>query len=525
MKNFVFGITIAGLLGAVIYFKSAKDESFGSAGREPASVQVNMDQQKAMDEITALVKGIRSKDDVAPVLQKVIQLAGDEKNKNFPGVQTYAAIAQILPEFEGFFYRMRGIVEKTDWLHIQALYDLRSFAYTDYMYGPHVKAIFNYLTEPVAQPKFAKPADLQDFLLNRIAPKLEQLTQLSALADNLPPEVFQVQMDRSIMVGEGEGLRFIDPSEQQKLFIKPYHYSMRFILERYLGAIYYLSALDLDEYTNVVGGVIRQTAINMVRPGDYAKGVTPMMVVDSIKRTNSFLTWRKSIMMSGQPVTAQQLLDKAYAHASLGARYERAAYVCGITVPLMMAYGRQFNANPGECAAFPNEAEAENYYVPRGKNFLLNPNHMLIGFRTKYHEVMERARVFQSADQNQPTTITSDVTGRSITVNVRALFKDTFVPRNAMATSFAFPDQASRQIKSLNGALAWNYDSGKPIAYSDYTFAGFLPQQSADMKDFSKTMATLVYTKSIAPFSVFIPMPSPVEFHPSIRSKLSLDIE
>ncbi|MGZ3746509.1 MAG: hypothetical protein ACXWRE_04100 [Pseudobdellovibrionaceae bacterium] len=519
MKKFIAFIAVVACFGIAIYF--AKNDTSSSkvelASREPADVGV-AGQQQMLDKMNQIILSIQNRKQVVAAAQQIVQMAQDAQAKNFPGVQLYAAFASLVPDLEGIIYRCRAFIETSDWLHMSWLFGLRDFSYNDYLYGPHVKALFDFITYPSrkAGPEFKKFSDLQDFALGTLAPKLEKVIAVAAEMEKLPSANFEFQFDRTILVGQGNNLRFLDPEEAKKLFIKPYHYTMTFLLQRTLASIYYIGAMDLDELPVVFNRVIRETTINTVRGdlrmGDPAKGVTPKMVYNVFHGTKSFLGWRKQITIANKNVTAQSLLDRSFYFGATSAYYQLAGYVCGIKYP----YARSHSQMPEidrkkDCMTFDQEGNPESYFVANGSKFLFNPNHMILNFKKKYHAFHDRARVYAGSQNNQYTDVYSDVTGQTVRVNVKPFFSTNVSQRDFLPTGYS-PESASSPVPEL-GVKAWNYDHGKPTQFKDYTFGGFFDRSQVNSTEsLYHAMSTVLYTEAIEPFALWIRVPSTARF-------------
>lgn len=479
------------------------------------------DQQQILSDLNAAILSMKKKEDVLPTVKKIVAAAAADEKKVYPGVQLYAAVASLVPDLEGIFYRCREFVETSDWLHMSWLFGLRDFAYNDYLYGPHVSALFDFLTYPShrAGKPFKSVSELQDYILNRIAPKVELALAEAAKLEKLPAENFEFWFDRTVFVGEGNGIRFLDPSEAKKLFIKPNFFTMEFLMQRALATMYYVSAMDLDELPIVFNRVIRLTTINTVardlRIGNPAKGVTPLMTYEVIKGTKSFLKWRQQINYKGKPATAQQLLDKAFEMADRSAYYQLGSYVCGLKYPMMRSQGQAWNFDfTKDCMQFDGGSwNSQSYFVTGATTYLFNPNSMVLDFNDKYNMFKQRASVYAAARENRYASVLSSVTGESVRLNVRALFQQKTSQRDFLPTDYSSRNQVSQSVSDLPGVQAWNYQHGRPIAFNDYSFGGFFdPSEVKDIGSLYHAMSTVLYTPAIAPFALWIRVPSTARF-------------
>lgn len=479
-------------------------------------------------------------DDVREAVKRILEIAKGAPEE--PGTQLMAAIARVVPHLEGIIWRCRAFIEPSDWMHMTALFNLRSFAYNDYLYGPHIKALFNYLTYPTTRfTPFDDVSDLQDYLLKTVAPDLDDsFKRLEKLLTNpnLSQEKFQFDFDRTVLVGSRFGLKLIDDSkedgEKYKHFIKPYFYTAAFLLERLLMTIYYSATLELDDFPELVNHVIMATTINTVkekvsvknkvgqvvsklfRVGDPAKGITPEIIYMEMKKMPNLFTFRKDVQV-------QDLLNNAYRHGRSAAEYQLAAYACGITYH----YTNGGNTPPkGKCMD-QNLTKKGFRFIADGNSYLFDPNRMQQGFKRKYNAFKQRARAYKESEEQKFSSITSDVHGRTLKVNLRAFFDEkrsprSFFPLTPNPKGFMLTGDASEAVPDMKNTVAWHYDHGKPIAFNDYTFNGFFKDpQPHDAMGLYQNMTLLMYTPSIAPFAAFIRIPSPVQFVTSLQDLIS----
>lgn len=506
----------AGFFFAYKNFKPVPSEG----SREPASSAAGgQEQQQIIDRMNAKIIGLQNRTQVKAVALEVMNIASEVKDKKYPAVEMYAAVASLVPSLEGIVYRCRLFIEKTDWLHASILFGFRDFKYNNYLYGSHVDALFDYLTYPSesAGKPFKTISELQDYLLFNLAPRLEAVLKVATELEAQPSENFEFQFDRTLLVGQKNDLRFIDPSEVKKTFIKPYFFTLEFLAQRALATIYYVAAIDLDELPIVFNRVLKKTTLNNfvgnLRIGEPVKGVTPQMTYETIKETKSFLKWRQRIALKDQNIQVQDLLDRAFYYGQVSASMQLAAYVCGLKYPYQRSHGQimQIQNKYSECVSLDQLGSTSSYFITEGDKYLFNPNSMILNVKKKYNMFRDRARAYQESSQGRFATITSDVTGQSVQVNVKAFFNSKVSPRDLLPAGYVNVKAASPS--TLAGVDAWNYDHGKPLLFNDYTFGGFFNSaQVSNSESLYKAMSTVLYTDALAPFAIFVRVPSTVRY-------------
>ena len=106
------------------------------------------------------------------------------------------------PELKGVLWRLRGIVEDTEIVHVAALSRLRAFYHLEFAYGSHIKAIFRYLTDPVeGRTQFHKISEVQDYAYNKVRPILSKYLTMAVRSLEAEAVNHNFMLDRSILIG------------------------------------------------------------------------------------------------------------------------------------------------------------------------------------------------------------------------------------------------------------------------------------------------------------------------------------
>jgi hypothetical protein len=547
-KKIVGVVALVAVMGVAIYAAKGRQPGFE---RDPAGALIsggNPQQNRVMEDIVDLVvgsetkgyAGIKSKADVQPVLDQVKRIVG--QNSQYPMVKVAGGIVKLIELHEGILWRLRHVVEGSDWIHASVLFRLRSTYYNNYLWGPHLTAIMDYIAEPTStagREPWEKASEAQNWLLGNVVTELEsQVTELDKIMKDAKPKDVEFDFLRRILVGSApeRGLTLID-KEDNRIFIKPYLYTLKFLMERAMMGLIYVSAINLDDLPQVSTTIMARTEINFARgkvrdiksylrsrndDDRPPKGITPKLVFDALASYPRFLTWRMDIpAAAGSPQgreKTKELLEWAYRLGRSSAENQLRGYVCGIKYHLH----RSPNLSDAECMTKPS---APREFIPRGERFVYNPNLMVDDLEKKFNAFSQRVAVY-SSPANDYATVTSDVTGQTLRLNVRKFFDVALPPRAFIPTGFNNPGAASdTDVTSRFGReYKWNYLHGLPNQYSkwvaapngtgrhtavDYTLNGVF-QQGSSFDGFLRNMTTLLYTDSVAPFAAFIRFPSTV---------------
>jgi len=229
--------------------------------------------------------------------------------------------------------------------------------------------------------------------------------------------------------------------------------------------------------------------------------------------------------------TANQKLQKSFDHFALAAQSDLEGYVCSIKYPEMIIQGEEipadYNCKDLERDMLERDVsqefvrigfQEEEHFVVKGKYFLLDPNQLLLNHKVKFNELSERARLYRESKNGEAVILASDVTGKKISINVRAAFKyqeslqkyfpTTFDDIDMMSARGGFDIRGVGQWVTPEGPgtkrreWAWNYTYGRPRTWRPdaVTFGGFLPD--ATNANIYELMYTMKLTNALRPFSL-----------------------
>ena len=433
MKDFKIIFACFGFLVGVFSFQLYQKVNFISLER-PNSTSTrtiaSSDEglQKEIDSIRDRIIALRTNEDIDSFINYMIT----EKSKSkYPAVQMFVEFARPIPILKGIVWKLRGVVEKTDIAHTVALYYIRQFHHLRYIYGPHVTALLHYLTDPPAdRKKYESISALQDDLL-KFSSILERGVSLAEQGLKMDADKFHFNFDRAIFVGidEANGKRFLDPDETEKVFIKPYLHYIISGLSRLIGGINYIAMYNLNDVPNIMKKILKKSAINHIT-GRFKIGShdVPQIVtraeirvqIDKFKRTFLKARFDKN--------KVQEHLDKSFTYLAKAAQADLNGYICSIKYSKMITTDQDIPKDYN-CSDFEEEMstpggfEEEEHFVVKGKNFLVDPNQLLLNHKRKFNELKQRNQLYKGSSDGSDVTIISDVTGKEIVMNVKAAFK------------------------------------------------------------------------------------------------------
>lgn len=474
-------------------------------------------QQVVIDDFTSKILAMKSKDDVNKTVKYI-----EEVSKNYPqfvGVQLFNASFQMLPVFKGIIWRLRGVVEDTDITHSMVLSYLRFFYSSQYVYGPHVMALFHYFADPEpTSNQFRKISDLQNFLYKDVRPYLVQYLVEAQKSLSQNAEFHHFSLDRRIYIGADEDKRFFDEVEAKKEYIKPYTSYVISGLARTIGSIDYFYSYNFDDMPKIMQAVLRKSAINSIlgrfklRPGkreswedrSLPKIMSKKEIFDIVDNYKKFGTLRF------EEAESQKYLNESYSMFALASEHDLKGYVCSIQYPsTMMSGGVLEDSYKCDWSFMEDESfQEEEYFVVGGSKFLVDPNLLLINHRQDFHELHDRYRIYHPVSEDGIVSITSDATGQVVRIMAQGAFKAQKDLKNFLPVEFSTNYKSDTvTVKNdvgaynKNGQWEWNYDYGRPTKWrSQYvTFGGLFPDLTND--NAYDIMASVRLTRSLRPFS------------------------
>jgi len=511
-------IFIAGALTVHLYHK-ANYAPYKKVSSSRFIAQINENQQGVINDITKKVVAIKSRQDLLSTYAFIMEQG--KSYPDFPAVQMFYHMVKPLPYLEGIIWRLRGLVEKTDITHLSTLYYLRRFYHNRYVYGPHIKTLFHYLTEAPQDPKktmFHTVSELQAALME-ISPVFEKhvLNELIKLKSSIKdPEAIQFKIDKALWIGKDDKIRFLDPYENEKYFIKPYLNYIISGLSRIVGGAKYASCYNFDDVPNIMRTILIKSAINSLE-SKMRQIVTIQSLPNILTRKEIYGTLIKypHFLKARYPEEqTNKILAQSFNHFMIAAQNDLEGYGCSIAYP----YAIENNSNEymeNNCKRFHDENRNQilsgNYFTATGNDYLLDPNQLLIDLKQKLHELRERYKLYAESRKGEDVTIVSDATGEPITLNVRKAFMYHKTLQKFFPVTFeenineTYPIQGVGQKVSIPGRdkaeWLWNYAYGRPKSWDDPTHGGFLPE--ATDENMYDQMRNIILTNSTRPFSQF----------------------
>lgn len=495
MKKIFITLSFLGLfLVSCTKDKSKTKTSWSGKNESRTLASIDSSEAELVEHINKKITGITSKDQINGLVAEVVQLAAKTENQNKHVVQLYASVLEAVPLFEGIVWRMRGVVEKTGIVHLAALDAIRGLHYQDYMVGPHLKAALDYVVTPnFEKTLFESVGGVQNFVSGQLIPSLEKTLKKGKEIANTVDSEWSFDFDQYLITGidEEKGTKFLSDKKRFKKVIKPHLYYGISFYEGLLGVANYAIVYDFDKTLDYITKIVKKSAINngvRQKLGMLPNAITPR---DSIEVLN-----KRTFRSIGKPRmskdSAQKHLDKSLRHFSEAVRYEELAYLQTIILS----------------------------DHSQGNKYIVNPKWLALREDKTKHRLAEKRRIYEAALAGKAATITSDVTGQQVRLNVKTLFTvqddlKAFLPDHDDKAAFSgskkgdyLRNDSNKEVKhkvSGKKIFAWDYFFGKPKAWPDATFAGFLPD--ATNSNIYEIMRTLKHTASTRAFSNFIPVP------------------
>ena len=458
--------------------------------------------------------------------------------KGYLGAQMYIHLYDLIKPLRSILWRSRGLVEDADIVHAQILTQLRLVKYWDYLYGDHTGALFMYLAHPTKDSEmFESVAELQDAAKaygDILMAKVDILEGWWKDPNNA--YILDFTVDRRIIVGGtkthgGSEITYLDPGQTDKQFIKPYVRALQFMLARTSGAIDMLHFINLEDFSKIFAQVSKDTMINAarVKARDAARGifhglssrvrsavgmvgldkevkipavgVSPKSIFGAMKNPefSSFLTMRADKTKK----EIENVIKGARTKFEDSARHELQFYVCGITFAFEGAPPAASWDPEESCLDFPNRAEMDTLHMPQSqaKEFIQNPNFMLVDWENKYHMYEER---FDLYDSPQPYLLSSHITGRKIQINLDNIFKYRDDLKVFLPGAGDFDNKV--ELDRVEGKKKLNYAWGRPTNWNYKLLKEMFPDiQDNNPDSLYMVLRNLELTDSVVPFATFIP--------------------
>ncbi len=475
-KGFIF-ITVA-VFATILFFKY-QFQNFASPSQKATTVDAKseikknerniatLDELELIKKINSAIWNLRSKSDVQDYLQKLRKIS--EENPTFYIVQTYDALLFPLIRLEGILWRMRKIVNTCQVCHLQFVGLIKNAYYRDYMSGPHLKALMDYIAEPTTKyPQFNNFDEVQNAIQNVIIPDLEfSLEKLKTVAEEIAKGDF-FELDGYILSGydEGNNRPFLSEKNRYKIVTQGNIKLAISVVENALGTLYFFINYSLNELPEFLNELIKDTGINNLF-GSTPEVSTPKEFVKVIE------DYRNLGKSRFQQKTVQDNLDKSLNY-----------YLSSIETRIK---GMKYSKEQADMA--------------RNDDYLLTPKY--IDF--EYEDILEtlelRREIFNSSKNNKISLVTIDVSGKQVKVFPKALFTSRSNLQQFLPKGFT----STKRSKVVSKFEAWDYYYGRPNSWKDPTFGGLLPE--ATNENLYSIIKELKSMKATVPLTWLLPLP------------------
>ncbi|MAZ47877.1 MAG: hypothetical protein CME65_04900 [Halobacteriovoraceae bacterium] len=499
MKYWKFGVLAVVLVAGFIFFSQSGnyhvDSKNGKIHQKFNPSKANRSTASDNDLIQSIndrIIAIKNRAEIKPLIEEIIRLSEQDSHRDNQTLKLYRAIIEPMKHMESLIWRLREVVEKSGLMHMQALSMIRKAYYKDYMYGPHILAILDYLTMPSdTLLQFNRPEDIQEFANGELKSSLENSLNLVQEVIANTDSDWSFSFDAYLASGYDPENNKVFISEAKRFEKRVNHQYLYFIesnLHRVIGAIEFAVNYDINDYPRFVNQMVSKTAVNTLKKRLFLrslpKPITPLEMIEAANDYRNFLTLRKS---------------KEEAQANLSSSMEHF-----------------YQARVKELVGFQKSIDETDHN--NTDQYFLNPNILKIGREDKENNLKDKISLFEAAKAGSAKTITSEITGQQIQIDMRALF----TPHENLRSFFPTPSGINQaggkggNLEDENGdrirhkitgqtLFGWNYRYGKPLSFPDPTFGGFLPGASNEnIYDIARTMEL---TGSLDHLKELIPLP------------------
>jgi len=404
MKNYIWIFCLVGLLCFGVGRWSASDNAkvtknqINNSNDERVVREISsegMDQDQLIKVINEKIVAIRSKNQVHSSIREIIALA--KSHPEMPMVNIYANALKPLRQLKGIVWRLRGIVEKCGACHIMGLNLIKGLYYKDYMLGPHLLAILDYLIEPnTFRPKFKSVGQLQNWIKKYLIPDLaKSLSNIYAITKKLP-EDFEFEFDNYLLTGydKEKNIRFMS-EKTEKRYKKVVRGNLYFIMaqkSRFLSMLYFAINYNFDKLMPYFNKIVRKTALNNFF-GTLPKHSTPIEFLDILSKFKSL----------GKARTKKYSKHQIQKHLDLSLTY-------------------LYNTQAYQVKALVESVQQSN--LSDSDSYLINPKLLSVNYDDILENMQERAAIFKLAkEENIAYSVTSKATAMQFQINPGALFK------------------------------------------------------------------------------------------------------
>ena len=483
-SKWVYGFGTILVCGLIFWGVNSKKIHRNISSNEPSKkvdvLTTSMEELDEVKRINSLIVAITSKDEINAKIDEVQAISAKHPDWNI--IKLYSLILNPIKKLEGFIWRLRPVVEDCGVCHIYALSFIKDLYYSDYLGGPHTKAVLNYFVEPTNnQEQFEKISTFQDFMLNQLSPDLmASLESLKSVIENTKPGYF-FDLDGHLISGysneKGKEFRFISEKNRSKKIVRGNLHYLSAGFNQALGTIYLSVNYNVDSITKFANSMIRGTALNNFRR-TLPRHVTPKELLKTVNKAK-FRSLGTARLDKYSKEQIQENLDSSfnYFKQSLSSR--------------ILAFQQS-----------RDEADMQ-----MSSDYLISPKLLDLNYDDAMAKLKEKIRIYKNASKNESSVITSQATGHMFKVNPRAIFLYREDLKKFLPEKMYKETKRKSKIKLANGekTVFWNYKYGMPIKWQDPTFGGLLPD--ASNSNLFEILRSMRLTPATRTFASFLPIP------------------
>ena len=499
------------------------------------SYEMSQAEKDLIESMNSEIFEMKSHYDVAKVILSFDEIAKRPESKDFLVVQTYAASTRPLIHLRGIVWRMRQIMERDCKVcHLIAVTRIRDAFYSDYMLGPHLRYLTEYLVHPIDEeytPGIARgtgnpsfPIDLRykdSFYFDKVswlqnyvasAPKdslklpgdqvgygflsslqnsRDQLAMVrKVLIDKGQMGTF-FEFDMHLLVGKKDGMAFISEMNARKTVVGGNIAFMISNVDQLLGSLKWLGVYNFNRLPHFINDLMLKTSLNQtsgLTKVKIPKANSPIEFMSILKRGFSSVLSLGAHKKLGKmrsryldnPKSAENILAQAKAH---------------IKDSIVMA------KNGLEESVKGSTGDSNKY--------LLEPRYLTLEYDSTIQTFEKRIEMYST---DGFVSINTGIDG-VVDVNIHALYRphkslQNFLPSMANKRHKRTENVPIPQL-NVSSDQKINYEYGKPTAadYEDRTFGGLLEESQVGERNFFNTIRKLKISPETKGFAVFLPVP------------------
>jgi hypothetical protein len=244
---------------------------------------ISKENKQIVEKLNSIVMSVSAHNDIKKTISDVERAVKEitalaAANPKSEIAQMYAEVVKHIPHFRGFVYRLRNLVEPSDFAYIMSITALRKWKQTGQFRAKYADALFDYFTDPNPKQEilgqkgyFKSVSEMQDWVLDKVTPKLvESVKNVKGIINGNALEKAYFEYKTELFIGKFLARNLRHEGDKSKLVLGTHILGGIAALESYLSYANWVGAYNFDSLAEFSNKLISRSY--RAKKGSFARG-------------------------------------------------------------------------------------------------------------------------------------------------------------------------------------------------------------------------------------------------------------